>query len=202
MTESEAIELIKLGVGYPLVDVEFTDSQMGLFLKRAVLDAAPHYDEIASFRTTYASRIALPDDCNMVLDIVEVALDVSENADSFDVFAGSLSRKTEKMDIGFYEEGGYVFPDQYAVIGGVITIRYFRKLVFVNIVDEFWLSWLVRAATAYFKVSLGSAYRKFRIAEAPYELNGEELVNEGNTELQELRNEIWDRGMGALLISR
>ena len=56
--------------------------------------------------------------------------------------------------------------------------------------DPYWINIIFRMSLAYTKVALGRMRSKFRSSSVPYELDGETLLNEGNQELSELRNQL------------
>lgn len=72
-----------------------------------------------------------------------------------------------------------------------ITIEYIPQLQDVSeIVSDFWDDVLVRLTVALTKVTVGRVRSKFKQSNALWVLDGEELLNEGNTELTALREEL------------
>ena len=72
-----------------------------------------------------------------------------------------------------------------------ITIEYVPQLQDVSeIVSDFWNDMLVRLTVALTKVTVGRVRSKFKQSNALWVLDGEELLNEGNTELTALREEL------------
>jgi hypothetical protein len=72
-----------------------------------------------------------------------------------------------------------------------ITIEYIPQLQDVSeIVSDFWNDVLVRLTIALTKVTVGRVRSKFKQSNALWVLDGEELLNEGNTELSALRDEL------------
>ena len=204
MTLAEVVEMTKLGLGFPLVQIEIEDITIETVIKRAILEASPYYSEVASTNLVAAQCIHLPDIVGTVVEVV-LAPTISAEYSSYDVFKNTpfdTSSRNKLSDIGFYQEDRKLYIDAKESYGASITVRYVKEMNIETIGDPFWLNWIIRCATAHLKVTLGSAYRKYQITEAPFQLNGEELVTEGNTELQELRDEIYERGQGYLLISR
>lgn len=69
-----------------------------------------------------------------------------------------------------------------------ITIEYIPKLTDPDeIKDEFWIDILIRLATAYTKVALGRIRTKYVLNNMPYTIDGDKILEEGNSELKELR---------------
>lgn len=56
-----------------------------------------------------------------------------------------------------------------------------------EIVTDYWQAWLRRLAIAHLKVYVGQKRSKVKITGSPVQLNGEELLSEGLTELKEIR---------------
>lgn len=102
-------------------------------------------------------------------------------------------RNTTSTDLAFrydkYNEKLYInissnTPDK-------ITIEYIPQLQDVSeIVSDFWNDVLVRLTVALTKVTVGRVRSKFKQSNALWVLDGEELLNEGNTELTALREEL------------
>ena len=102
-------------------------------------------------------------------------------------------RNTTSTDLAFrydkYSETLYINitsnrPDK-------ITVEYIPVLQDVSeIVSEFWNDILVRLTVALTKVTVGRVRSKFKQSNALWVLDGEELLNEGNTELTALREEL------------
>jgi hypothetical protein len=69
-----------------------------------------------------------------------------------------------------------------------ITIEYIPKLTDPDeIKDEFWIDILIRLATAYTKIALGRIRTKYTLNNMPYTIDGDKILEEGNSELKELR---------------
>lgn len=72
-----------------------------------------------------------------------------------------------------------------------ITIMYVPRFDDVSqITSDFWIDMLIRLAVANTKVTVGRVRSKFKQSNALWTLDGDELINEGNTELTALREEL------------
>lgn len=72
-----------------------------------------------------------------------------------------------------------------------VTITYTPILTDVSeVVSDSWQNYILRMATANFKVALGRTRSKYKIAGSNVELDGETLLNEGNEELRTMREEL------------
>ena len=74
-----------------------------------------------------------------------------------------------------------------------ITIQYVPRYDNVEeIVSDYWIDKLCRMSVAYGKIALGRIRTKFTQSNALWTLDGDKLLEEGNTELNALREELRD----------
>lgn len=74
-----------------------------------------------------------------------------------------------------------------------ITIQYVPRYDNVEeIVSDYWIDKLCRMSVAYGKIALGRIRTKFTQSNALWTLDGDKLLEEGNTELNALREELKD----------
>ena len=74
-----------------------------------------------------------------------------------------------------------------------ITIQYIPRYDNVEeIVSDYWIDKLCRMSVAYGKIALGRIRTKFTQSNALWALDGDKLLEEGNTELNALREELKD----------
>ena len=72
-----------------------------------------------------------------------------------------------------------------------ITIEYVPRYDYVDeIVSDYWIDKLVQLATALAKVTIGRVRSKYTQSNALWSLDGEQLLTEGNEELNALREEL------------
>lgn len=72
-----------------------------------------------------------------------------------------------------------------------ITIMYIPRFDDVSqITSDFWIDMLIRLTVANTKVTVGRVRSKFKQTNALWTLDGDELINEGNTELTAIREEL------------
>ena len=72
-----------------------------------------------------------------------------------------------------------------------ITIRYVPEYEDVSeIENETWENYLIRLSEAYMKLSLGRSRSKYKIAGSNVELDGDILLQEANTSLEQIRQEL------------
>lgn len=84
-----------------------------------------------------------------------------------------------------------VYVTHRAPIPATITIRYVPILSDVSeIVEPTWINYILRLGLAYMKISLGRTRSKYVVEGSNVSLDGETLLNEGNAELEAIRNEL------------
>lgn len=82
----------------------------------------------------------------------------------------------------------------------VVTIKYVPDLQDVSeIVDNTYINYVYRLALAHTKVALGRSRSKYTIEGSNVSLDGEQILSEGNTELETIRNEL-DQKQNKLVI--
>lgn len=71
---------------------------------------------------------------------------------------------------------------------GYITIEYVYDYKNVDeIIEPYWQDWILQLATAYAKVVVGRIRSKYLLKSSQFELDGKELVAEGNDEVKSIR---------------
>ena len=76
----------------------------------------------------------------------------------------------------------------------LVTVRYVPDYQDVSeLVGETWINYLIRMATANMKIALGRSRSKYRIEGSNVSLDGEILLQEGNEELDKIREELGQR---------
>lgn len=76
----------------------------------------------------------------------------------------------------------------------LVTVRYVPDFNDVSeVVGDTWINYLIRMSTANMKLALGRTRSKYTIEGSNVSLDGEILLDEGNTELAEIREELGNR---------
>ena len=102
-------------------------------------------------------------------------------------------RNTLSTDLDFtYDQlNGVVYIPQRAPIPAVITIQYVPIFTDVSeIVEPTWINYLTRLGLAYAKIALGRTRSKYTIEGSNVTLDGAVILEEGNAELEAIRNEL------------
>ena len=82
----------------------------------------------------------------------------------------------------------------------VVTIKYVPDLQDVSeIVDNTYINYVYRLALAHTEVALGRSRSKYTVEGSNVSLDGEQILSEGNTELETIRNEL-DQKQNKLVI--
>lgn len=99
-------------------------------------------------------------------------------------------RNTVNQDLDFTfdraEQKLYLF--QQNPYSNEVTIVYNKIYSDINeIIDDYWINWMIRLSSAYVKEALGRIRSKYKMTAAPYELDGDTLLSEAQNEFSEIR---------------
>ncbi len=84
-----------------------------------------------------------------------------------------------------------IYCTHQAPLPATVTVRYVPEFVDVaEIPSPTWQDFILRMATAYYKLSLGRSRSKYRVEGSNVTLDGEALVAEANNELDTMRQEL------------
>lgn len=94
----------------------------------------------------------------------------------------------QDLDFTFDKRSQKLYLVQQIPASNQITIVYNKILENVEeIEDEYWINYMIRLGLAYVKQTLGRIRSKYKMTSAPYELDGDTLLNEAQSELSEIR---------------
>lgn len=99
------------------------------------------------------------------------------------------TRNTISTDLSFTEDkhNGKLYINNYTA-PGMVTIEFIPKLDSVEVIQsDYWQDVLIRLSTALTKIALGRIRTRFTQSNAIWTQDGEKMLEEGNTELKELR---------------
>lgn len=102
----------------------------------------------------------------------------------------SQIKNTMSTDMAFIEDkhNHKLYINNYSSAPSQITIAYIPKLTNVeDIKSDYWIDILLRLSTGLTKVVLGRIRSKYSQSNALWGLDGDKLLEEGNTEVRELR---------------
>lgn len=111
---------------------------------------------------------------------------------------GYLSQARHLQVPDFYLDGETLYVDNYE---GNVTIEYLKKNLTLEDLDVNWQSWVEDYTTAMAKMVEGRIRGKFRPQSAPFEVDYQDLLSEGQSEMQELEQKL-DMAIGYYNILR
>ena len=107
-----------------------------------------------------------------------------------DLLIRQLKQQFSK-DLDFRYEKPYLYVHQNPPISSSITIEYIPDYQDIEEVeDPFWQNIIRRMALGLTKETLGRVRGKYRLNNAPYELDGDTLLQEGREEVERLREKL------------
>lgn len=104
-------------------------------------------------------------------------------------------KNTTSTDLAFYFDkiSNNLYINVSSNLPETITIIYIPRFDDVSqITSDFWIDALIRMAVAQTKIAVGRVRSKFKQSNALWVLDGDSLIEEGNTELTNLRQELRD----------
>ena len=104
-------------------------------------------------------------------------------------------RNTISTDLSFYfsKPDNKLYINVSGSIPNKVTLLYIPRFNDVSeITSDFWQDVLVRMSVAIAKVTVGRVRTKFKQSNALWTLDGDQILEEGNTELTNLRQELKD----------
>jgi hypothetical protein len=102
-------------------------------------------------------------------------------------------RNTTSTDLAhiYDKHGEKLYINVSSNLPDKVTIMYIPRFDDVSqITSDYWIDMLIRLAVATTKVTVGRVRSKFKQSNALWTMDGDELINEGNTELTAIREEL------------
>jgi len=100
-------------------------------------------------------------------------------------------KSTFSKDLDFRYQKPYLYVHQNVPKSPTITIEYIPEYENLEDVDEpFWQNMIRRMALGLTKETLGRARGKYRVSNAPYELDADTLLQEGREEIDRIREKL------------
>lgn len=99
----------------------------------------------------------------------------------------------QDLDYTYDHENETLYLYQQVPASGEITLVYNKVLKDIKeITDDYWINHMLALSTAYVKLVVGRIRSKYTPTAAPYELDGNTLIQEAQTELTEIRQFLKD----------
>ena len=223
--EEQIIDGIKTELGFPVVSVYITDTQIKKLIQKAIrrckIKACPTR---FSLRRVVNGKIDVSDlDVETVRHIYE---SMSEGGVGVDVFEdymfraraglaggtmgqgiynalahiGNLAelKRLAMYDYEFDAEEKLIYVDNYS---GTVTIEYIVSEPVITDLSTEWVAWVEAYTTALCKIAEGRIRGKYRMNNAPFEINADELISEGQTDKAEAEQKL-DMALGYYKVMR
>lgn len=225
------VESIKIELGFPEVDIYIKDSTISTIIDKALrrVSSSASNTSLAS-KSVVSGKIDVSDlnvsvvrniyqgfsvgsgessdfGSNIFQDINNITLTTGGmglNADSRKAFYDTLARIGQMANMqklamyDYYLDGDVVYVDNYS---GEVVLEYIKKDLGLDDLTPEWRIWVELYATAISKIAEGRVRGKYRVQGAPFEINADELISEGQSEKSELENRL-ENSMGYFNILR
>lgn len=211
---SDLIDDIKTHLGAPVVSLYITDEQIEKLIKSAVrkcsnkacptflitLNAGSGVLDLSNYHIDTVKNVFSADlsegDCSGSCDICSKLCSyrgysdlMTERSRLYDNLAINLSRaEMEKLEMRDWKfSGNILYLDNFS---GPITVEYTKKDISFEDLDSGWRSFVERYALALVKITEGRIRSKFKMSSGVFEIESDELISEGNSDLQELETQL------------
>lgn len=212
---SNMIDDHKTALGYPVITLYVTDDQIEKLIRSAIrkcsykacpthlvtLSAGTGVVDLSAYNVdavkfVYSADVVSSGGCSGSCDICQKLCTyrgtgdlMTERSRIYDTLANNYSRaEIENFTISDWRlDGNLLYLDNYS---GMITIEYIKKDIEFSDLDSGWRSWVERYSLALVKITEGRIRSKFKISSGPFEIESDELVSEGNSDLQELETQL------------
>lgn len=207
MTKDKMMERIKSELGGSKVELEIDDEDISKYIDMAVDEIEPYVQDTHYITRKAENEIDLSDED--VVDIVRIYPNrpVVTSAEEMDLFrfrnyAEMQDRMTMPYRISqiedfidrnfkFDDDDQKLYIDDYH---GEVTIEVIKELDLETMKDKDNINWVRKYATALTKMALGRVRGKYRVNDAPYETDADDLLSEGKEEKRELEEELDTKG--------
>jgi len=215
MEKEKYVDYVLTRLGNPIVNVEV--EQLLDDLVDAAFDEIKPYITVTKIQTVpYSVKMDLPkllkEDVSTVVAIYRATRPINLTDPDQLLFAGigvmrggsqrlylryaqdliiRQLKNTFSKDLDFRYEKPYLYAHQNLPISTSIAIEYIPDYDTLDKVDEpFWQNLIKRMALGLTKETLGRARGKYRVANAPYELDADVLLSEGREEVERIREKL------------
>lgn len=220
MTREEYINDIKITLGSPTVKIETDDNVIGQLVDKAFREISRFITEtryvtipyskngidVSSYKINTVISILRTNNPSRVADITDVyALSSLNNASSSStnlllsdyLYRTQLNqlKSTISTDLDFtYDtEDKILYVNTFYPTPDRITLIYIPEFEDVSDVKEmFWINYIQRLSLAFVKEAVGRIRSKYELSSSLYKLDGGNLISEGITERDAVRQELND----------
>jgi len=214
LDKESIVEYVKKRLGYPVVNIELPDDSIEAFIEESLITLSSYTNETDFVSKSISGEYIDVSDVDLI-DVVRLyespeftgTLDYS-NIDIFKVkdYSGLVDRtdfqvrysQIDRMTLkDFKLVGDKLYIDNYH---GRVVIEYIPKVSLENL-DTQEQGWTRDFTLALSKEALGRIRSKYNISQAPYELDGRELLSEAQEERRSLLERL-ERGTGFFFATR
>ena len=200
---------IKSELGGSGVEIEVDDSDIENFIETAVDEIQPYVQDTSYITKSASSEIDLSEE--NVVDIVRIypnkpAVSSAEQIDLFRMKNYANTSMRDRMTMPYrisqieeYINRSFKFDDDDKKLyiddyDGEVTIEVMKEINLETMKDRDNINWVRKYALALTKMALGRIRGKYRVSEAPYETDADDLLSEGKEEKRELEEELESKG--------
>jgi hypothetical protein len=205
----DIVESIKAELGHPVITLYVQDAQINKMIDKALLKCAPKsspvytvdcvvvngsvdlnsYD-VAAVKNIYSNDGSASSGSDNIFDIYSPGNSGSYNDLIYRLGQSSLNTAISMPD--YYLDNGILTVDDY--YGGV-TVEYVKNMPSLEDLDSKWYGWVENYTVALTKMIEGRIRGKFKPQNAPFEVESDNLVQEGQTAIQDLDEKL-NQAMG------
>lgn len=197
-------------LGHPAVTIELSQEQLVDAVEDAFMEVEPYISDTQLITVPMANRIDMSQhSINFVVDVYKSPVGITDiTTVSIDMyFYGGTSIEdvlqrlnAERMALSLKDRlsyrwiSPYLYVDMAPPFSSAVTVEYMPDLGSVDqVTNRYWIAIILRLALANAKETLGRIRGKVRVASAPFEVDGDTLLNEAAQEKAEIRNVLDER---------
>lgn len=211
---------IKVELGHPVITLYITDEMIESLVSKAIRRCSSKASLSCvktAERMVINGRVDLKDLNVEVVKNVYMSSDFdstyNENNEIFGVgnsyrgsstLMGSIANANYRSQVeammlsDYYQDGDTLYVDDFS---GKVTIEYIKNVIELGDIDSEWIGWVESYSTALCKIAEGRIRGKFKPQNAPFEVESDNLVSEGQSTISELESKL-DTSMGYFNILR
>lgn len=217
MTREEYVEDIKISLGAPIVEVEI-EELLGKIVDKAFREVRRYITETRFMTIPYSSqgidvsgyhidtveyvlRTNNPARTTDFTDIYTLSTVNTGNATSVNLLLSDYLYRTQMtqikntistdLDFTFDKSAQKLYINTVYPIPATVTLVYIPEFKDVSDVKEnYWITYIQRLSLAFAKETLGRVRGKYNLSSSLYKLDGDQLISEGISERDAVRQEL------------
>lgn len=217
MTREEYVEDIKISLGFPIVDVEIEEI-LGKLVDKAFREIRRYVTETSFVTVPYSAsgidvrqynidtvvqifRTRNPARTVDFTDIYTLSTVNTSNASSVNLLLSDYLYRTQMtqikntistdLDFTYDKEAQKLYVNTVYPVPEYLTLAYIPVMKDVSDIKEsYWESYIQRLSLAFAKETLGRVRGKYELSSSLYKLDGNQLISEGISERDAVRQEL------------